>query len=119
MDLQKFLQLQDELAPFIPIMQQATAAILDQEVSRYPIFVVHQQNVEIGVVLVDSDRSESIWSIHASTLEEFVSKQIIDAEKAKDFIDVFKVPGKYFCLFVLSELGANFVFLPNKKNKPS
>jgi hypothetical protein len=115
MDSLKYLQLQEELEAYKPILTQTSAAILDQEVSKYPIFVVHQQDVEIGVVIVDKDRSGGLWSIHASTLEEFVSKQIVENDKVDDFIEVFKSPKNYFCLFVLSELGANFVFLPRKK----
>lgn len=117
MESLKYLQLEEELEDYKPIMAQASAAILDQEVSKYPIFVVHQQDVEIGVVIVDSDRSGGLWSVHASTLEEFVSKQIIEYEKVDDFREVYKSPKNYFCLFVLSELGANFVFLPKKKKE--
>lgn len=109
----KYIQLEEELSPFKKTMARASDTILDQEVSKYPIFVVHQHELEIGVLLVSASEA-SAWSIHASTLEEFVSKQIVEMEKVDDFREVFKDPKEYFCLFVLSELGANFIFLPAK-----
>jgi len=97
-------------------MAKASASIRDQEVSKYPIFVVHQHEVEIGVQLIASSEANQ-WNVHASTLEEFVSKQIVEMEKVDSFREVFKDPEEYFCMFVLSELGANFIFLPAGPNK--
>lgn len=99
--------------PYRQVMAQAVDSILDQEVSKYPVFVVHQHEVEIGVPLVTAE-ADNKWSIHASTLEEFVSKQIVEEERIDSFIDVYKDPREQFCLFVLSELGANFIFLPHE-----
>ena len=82
-----------------------------QEVSKYPIFVIHQHEVEIGIPLAEN-LEYGTWNVHASSLEEFVCKQIIQEEKVDSFREVFKDPLAYFCLFVLSELGANFIFLP-------
>lgn len=98
-------------------MAKASDSIIDQEVSKYPIFVVHQHEVEIGIPL--SEHLEiGNWNLHASSLEEFVSKQIIQEEKVDEFRKVYKDPQEFFCLFVLSELGANFIFLPrNQKSK--
>lgn len=109
----KFIQLEEELEQYKKIMAAASDSILDGEVSKYPIFVVHQQVFEVGVLLSSADSDDdSSWSLHASTLEEFAAKQIISMEKAEDFIKVFKDPKDHFCVFVLSELGANFVFIP-------
>ena len=105
------MQLEDELIPFKRMMAQASDTIIDQEVSKYPIFVVHQHEVEIGVALVVASDANT-WNVQASSLEEFVSKQIVETEKVDSFIEVYKDPKDFFCLFVLSELGANFIFLP-------
>jgi hypothetical protein len=107
---QKYSQLEKELAPYKSLMAKATDAILDQEVTKYPILVVHQHNVEIGIPLIPEDQ-KSIWQIQASSLEEFVSKQIIDKKKIDSFTTIYKNPENHFCLFVLSELGAQFIFL--------
>ncbi len=112
MSTTKFIQLEEELRDFTLTMSKAQDAILDQEVSKYPIFVVHQHEVEIGVQLVDGAKMGLTWSIHASSLEEFVSKQIIEEHKVDSFKTIYKSTDHFFCCFVLSELGANFIFLP-------
>ena len=70
----KFLQLENELEPYKILMSKAMDSIMDQEISSYPIFVVHQHEVELGVPIVDKENVTGIWSINASSLEEFVYK---------------------------------------------
>lgn len=107
----KYVQLEKELGSYKKIMSKAADSILDQEVSKYPIFVAHQHEVEIGISILNED-VPSKWRIHASTLEEFVSKQIIEPEKIDSFKTIYKSPQSHCCVFVLSELGAKFIFLP-------
>jgi len=52
-ELEKFLQLEEQLKPYIKMMTQAADTVVVQEVSKYPIFVVHQQEVNIGIPLLD------------------------------------------------------------------
>lgn len=110
METSDYIKLEKELAPYKNIMEKATDSILDQEVTKYPIFVVHQHNLEIGIPLLNEDFN-SKWMIQASSLEEFVSKQLIEPNKVDSFRTIYKTPDKYFCLFVLSELGAKFIFM--------
>ena len=107
----RFLELEKELSPYKKILAQASDVILDEGVSKYPIFVIHQQEMDMGVLLIQAG-TKFRWSVTASTLEEFVTKEIIFHEKAQEFIATYKDPEIYLCLFVLSELGAQFVFLP-------
>jgi hypothetical protein len=107
---EKFIRLQEELKPYSKIMSDANQQMLDGEVTKYPIFVIHQQQVELGVPLIKGE--EDKWSVQASTLEEFAVKGLIQDHKIDDFRKVFKDPNDYFCLFVLSELGAQFIFIP-------
>lgn len=103
----QFIQLEKELSPYKVTMGEAIESVIDQEVSKYPILVVHQQEIEIGIHLFDH-----IWSVHISCLEEFVSKQVINVEKIDSFKTIYKSPKKFLCLFVISDLGANFIFMP-------
>ena len=114
MSTTKFIQLEEDLQDYSSTMEKAQQAILDQEISKYPIFVVHQHEIELGVLLVDGTNLGLQWSINASTLEEFLSKQIIQPERVDSFKQVYKDTDQYFCCFVLSELGANFIFLPKQ-----
>jgi hypothetical protein len=110
-ELEKFLTLQSQLMPYRPILSKAADVILDENVSKYPIFVVHQQELEMGVALIEAGK-QLPWSVNASTLEEFVTKDLIYPEKASEFIATYKDPEHNLCLFVLSELGAQFIYLP-------
>ena len=109
---EKFIELQEELKKYRPIMSRASEELMNSEVTKYPIFVVHRQVLELGVPLVLQDGTRNPWSIHVSSLEEFHVKGLVQKDKTKDFIKVYKDPQDYFCVFVLSELGAQFIFLP-------
>jgi hypothetical protein len=109
-EINKFLLLEQQIQPYKKILGQAADVILDEDVSKYPIFVLHQQEVEMGVALIEAG-SKFAWSVNASTLEEFVTKDLIFNEKVNDFRATYKDPQVYLCLFVLSELGAQFIFI--------
>lgn len=111
---EKLQKLKDELSPYLGILTNASEIIQTQEVSSYPIFVIHQQTVDIGINIVDREKAQGNWSVNASTLEEFVTKQILSNEKVEDFKALYRSHPGELCLFVLSELGANFIFLPEK-----
>jgi hypothetical protein len=108
-DTNKFLALEQQIHPYKKILAQAADVILDQNVSNYPIFILHQQELEMGVALIEGGRKFP-WSVNASTLEEFVTKDLIFNEKVEEFRSTYKDPQVYLCLFVLSELGAQFIF---------
>ncbi len=116
---EKFLKLQQELKSYKKALKKATRSMLDQEVTRYPIFVLHQQEVELGIPIVDREKVQGNWSVNVSSLEEFVQKRLIQEEKMEEFQEVYKDPEDYFCLFVISELGAQFIFLPVLTNSSS
>jgi len=108
----KFLKLETELKDYKKMMREASESILNNYVSDYPIFIVHQQTVEIGIPIARKEDVKGNWSINASSLEEMVSKQIIFERKVENFKKIFKDPKNHLCLFVLSELGAQFIFIP-------
>lgn len=106
-----FLKLEQELSTYKNALAAATDQLLAEEISKYPIFVVHQQDIAVGIPMIDRKKVLGNWSINASTLEQFAEKKIIVKDKLDAFKANFKDPDDYYCLFVLSELGANFVFL--------
>ena len=109
---EKFLLLEKELDGYKKMMGKASDTIMDKDVSEYPIFVIHQQTVEIGIPIAKKEEVQGNWSVNASSLEEMVSKQIIHERRIDEFKKVFKDPKNHLCLFVLSELGAQFIFIP-------
>ncbi len=107
----KFEMLQKELEPYKKVLGQASDIIQEKEVSKYPIFVFHQHDVEVGIPIVEKEKAQGNWNINASSMEEFSSKSLLQEEKVEEFISVFKDPSTHLCLFVISELGAQFIFL--------
>ena len=110
----RYAKLEKELAPQKAVMGKAADAILDQDVSSYPIFIIHQHIVDIGIPIVEREDQGPLWSINASTLEELATKKVIEPGKIDNFKQVYKSPQDFLCLFVLSDLGANFIFLPRE-----
>ena len=109
---EKFIAIKQAIQPYKRRLAQAADTIIDENVSSYPIFVVHQLSLEVGIKLVSRNGETDKWNIHASTLEEFVAKQLIASDKVDDFKKVYKNPQQMLCLFVLSDAGATYVFLP-------
>lgn len=108
---QQYKTLEKELQQYLPILSKASDAILDQDVSDYPIFVLHREGVDIGIP-IQSEGSAKGWMINASTLEEFVTKQLIQTERIDNFKEAYKDSSLFVCLFVVENGGATFVFLP-------
>jgi hypothetical protein len=84
--------------------------------SQYPIFLAHQHESALGEIILDKNEFNSEWSIHASTLEEFVERGVIKKELRERFITSYKNPNNYMCVFVLVPEGANFVYFPYAKD---
>ncbi len=110
-ETEKLFLIEQQIQNFKPILMKASEAMLDQDVSQYPIFVMHKQVIAIGLSLIERGTHNSDWSINVSSLEEFVKKKLIYDSKAEEFKKTYKDPKKNLCLFVLSDLGAQFLFL--------
>ncbi|HRW74409.1 MAG: hypothetical protein R2787_16155 [Saprospiraceae bacterium] len=108
---EKLQQIKSDLQPYIRMMGTLADQVLVQDVSNYPIFVIHPDTIELGLPVVEKS-AHNRWAIHVSTLEEFSTKQIIQEDKIQEFRRIYKDPKAHLCLFVLSDLGAQFIFLP-------
>ncbi len=111
---EKLLVLKQLLENYTKAAKAASDKIISENISNYPIFVVHQNQVEIGVPLFTAEQTKSQWAINASTLEEFYTKGLISKEKLDDFRKLYKNHPDDICFFVLSELGAQYLFIPVK-----
>ncbi len=109
---EKFLQLQEELKVYRNSMNEAIEMILDKGISEYPIFIAHQDTFGAGIPIINRYKVQGNWNINVSTLEEFLQKKLITPAKAKAFKQTYKPIADFICFFVLSELGAQFIFLP-------
>jgi hypothetical protein len=110
------LSLEIDLKLFNESIREVAVEIMVEGLSRYPIFIAHQHEVAIGEMILDKDDINSDWSINASTLEEFLERNIIKKELKQRFIDTYKKPEDFMCVFVIVPEGANFVFFPYVKD---
>lgn len=93
-------------------IKEVSEEIIREGLSEYPVFVAHQHEVSLGELILDKNELGTGWSVHASTLEEFVERGVINAERKARFIKHYKNPDQFMCLFVIVPQGANFVFYP-------
>jgi hypothetical protein len=106
------LLIKQQLEPFTKIAFEAAKKIREEDVSNYPIFVAHQDQIDIGIPLLNRDDAGVFWSINASTLEEFYTKGLILEDKLDNFRRLYKNHEDDICFFVISEIGAQYLFLP-------
>ncbi|WP_256012949.1 hypothetical protein [Desertivirga xinjiangensis] len=104
--------LEQDLKLYKESLKEVSTEIMVEGLSAFPIFVAHQHEVSLGEPILNREDLGTGWSIHASTLEEFVEKGIIHRDKKDRFIKQFKNPDDFMCLFVVVPEGANFVFYP-------
>jgi len=106
------VSLRRDLKMFSESIHEVAVEIMVEGLSKYPIFVAHQHELKLGELILDRQELGSEWSIHASTLEEFLEVGIVKAELKKRFIETYKNPKDFICVFVVVPEGANFVFVP-------
>ena len=100
-----------KLAPYNLVMGKAADTILNQDVSSYPIFIIPDESIPLGIPIVERTQEEPL-RIHASTLEELATKKVIEMSKVDHFREVYKDPAEFLCLFVVDNKDAKFVFIP-------
>jgi len=111
-EAEKLLVIENEMKRYAKLLSAATDKILNSKATAYPIFVVAKQPIALGMNLVDREKVSSNWSINVSSLEEFISNKLVFKEKELEFKKTYKDPKAFVCLFVLSDLGAQFLFIP-------
>ena len=109
--------LRGELILMKDSIRETATDIIAEGYSKYPIFIAHKEPVNVGEVILDKADMATLWSISASTLEEFNEKNLIPEEKKSFFIEQFKDPKKYICLFVIHAGSARFVYVPYKAER--
>jgi hypothetical protein len=109
------VSLERDLKLFNESIREVAVEIMLEGLSLHPIFVAHQHELKLGEVILDRAELNTEWSIHASTIEEFTERGIIKAELKERFLNTYKNPHDFMCLFVVVPEGANFVYYPYLK----
>ncbi|MDB5126960.1 hypothetical protein [Mucilaginibacter sp.] len=109
------VSLERDLKFFNESIREVAVEIMVEGLSSHPIFVAHQHELKLGEMILDRNELNTEWSIHASTIEEFVERGIIKPELKERFLTTYKNPNDFMCLFVVVPEGANFVYYPYVK----
>jgi hypothetical protein len=109
------VSLEKDLKFFNESIREVGLEIMMEGLSNYPIFIAHQHELALGEVILDRHDLNTEWSIHASTLEEFVEKGVIKEILKQRFLDTYKNPNEFMCVFVVVPEGANFIYFPYPK----
>ena len=112
MNKQPLVEVERLLKRYRSTLAMATETIRTENVSNYPICVASKLDIDLGIPLLLRGALSDNWAVNASSLEEFHAKRIIDAEKIDDFRTLYRKHTDDICVFVLSEGGAKFVFIP-------
>ena len=109
------VSLERDLKFFNESIREVSVEIMVEGLSRYPIFIAHQHELNLGELILDRYDLNTEWSIHASTLEEFVDKGVIKPVLKDRFVSTYKDPYEFMCVFVVVPEGANFIYYPYPK----
>ena len=104
--------LEKDLRYYEESIKDISIEILKSELSKYPVFLAHQHEIELGELILDKNELGTDWSIHATTMEELIEKNLILKERKEFFELNYKDPKGFICLLVIVPEGANFVFYP-------
>lgn len=118
-DEEIYKSLHEDLEICRDYIKQISNGMIKGDVTKYPIFVAlrGENDVDLGLPIVNRADFDISWNFNASHLEEFVSKGVVLKEKAKDFIGAYKNPSEYMCVFVAEEGATSFVFMPYDRNR--
>ncbi len=98
----EFVKISDKL-------KEASYQIRSNNFSMHPIFIFCKAEQPIGQLLYPASKDLN-WNVYASFEDEFNQREIIT--KREEFIQTFKNPDEFCCLFVVDMDFTNFVFLP-------
>ncbi len=102
---QDFVRVSDQL-------KDASYQIRKRGFSENPIFVITNEEVDLGVLLIGSTEMTNRYNYRASYMQEFLDRKLIGEESVDLFKENYKNPDEYCCLFALIGDFSGFIFVP-------
>ena len=92
-------------------LKTATAKIIENKFSNYPIIIMSKSNNKLGSLFIDiKEAYDNEWKYHASYLEILLSNRIVNDDKI--FKKRYKNYKEYCCLLVIMEDKSKIIFIP-------
>ncbi|GLU51839.1 hypothetical protein [Dyadobacter frigoris] len=102
---QDFVRVSDQL-------KDASYQIRKRGFSENPIFVITNEEVDLGVLLIGSTEMTNRYNYRASFMQEFLDRKLIGEESVDLFKENYKNADEYCCLFALIGDFSGFIFVP-------
>lgn len=93
-------------------LKESSYQIRKRGFSKYPVFILAEEEVEMGVLLFNKTDFQTVYIYKADFLEDFISRGMIGEESKEFFMENYKDPDEYCCLFVIDGDFAGFIYLP-------
>ncbi|GEM_PF-6020657 len=93
-------------------MYQASQRILQEGVTKYPMFIATRDLSQLGVPLILGKEYRREWNIFMSSPEEFYNKQVMSRAEIEQFLKDFKDPQKYLCVLFIEGKDIRLLYIP-------
>jgi hypothetical protein len=100
-----FIQVSDTL-------KEGAYQIKARAISDYPLFPICKADLPFSQLLLGKKEVGTMWNYYISTAEEFKQLGFIDTEKFDAFVESYKDPEEFCCLFVVDKEFTNFLYIP-------
>ncbi len=95
------------------VLLEAAHELRQRKMTDFPIFIFSEMPTKIGTPFFKpNEKGLEYWHVAASSVEEFLARQIIVHEALDTFKSVYKQAAEQACLLVINDKVNHFVFLP-------
>lgn len=93
-------------------LKDAAYQVKKRGYSEYPIFPISKDEIPIGQLLIDKQELGLQWNYYITYLDEFAQRELISEEGLEPFMNAYKDPEEFCCLFVMDKDFTNFLYIP-------
>ena len=104
--------LKSEIEFYTETLVEVGMDIQTNNISEYPVFIAHQGTISFGESILNHEDFGKQWSINATFLEELIRVGLVTPQGEDQFKSAFKDPEKFFCILLVTDRSAHFIFAP-------
>ncbi len=93
-------------------LKEASYQMRSRKISEFPIFPMSKTELPVGELIISPITHQTEWFYNISLVEEFISRDLIEADKFDAFKQTYKDADEFCCLFVVDPKTTGFVFIP-------
>lgn len=104
----------EDIHHYYQLLHEAFEGVIHEDVSKYPVFIFHREEIHVGLLIADYRTHAGNWSVNVSTLEEFYIKGLVTIEKVDEIKQRIRGNPPQYCCLVLSGEEGSIVFIPKE-----